>query len=130
MMRVEQVIGSRAPLHVTAVGKLFLAEGGDDAVRAYARATRLPAYTPNTFAQSKRLQQEILKVRERGYALDNEEAELGVGCIGAPVRDAQGTMVAGLSVSAPRERRRDAWIPQVTKAARDISERLGYVQKK
>jgi DNA-binding IclR family transcriptional regulator len=90
----------------------------------------LPAYTANTFSQSKRLQQEILKVRERGYALDNEEAELGVGCIGAPVRDAQGMMVAGLSVSAPRERRRDAWIPLVTKAARDISERLGYIQKK
>jgi DNA-binding IclR family transcriptional regulator len=130
MMRVEQVIGSRAPLHVTAVGKLFLSEGGDDAVRAYARATRLPAYTVNTFSQSKRLQQEILRVRERGYALDNEEAELGVGCIGAPVRDAQGTMVAGLSISAPRERRRDAWIPLVTKAAREISERLGYVPKK
>lgn len=130
MMRVEQVIGSRAPLHVTAVGKLFLSEGGDDAVRAYARATRLPAYTVNTLSQSKRLQQEILRVRERGYALDNEEAELGVGCIGAPVRDAQGTMVAGLSVSAPRERRRDTWIPQVMKAAREIAERLGYVPKK
>ena len=102
MMRVEQVIGSRAPLHVTAVGKLFLSEGGDDAVRAYARATRLPAYTVNTLSQSKRLQQEILRVRERGYALDNEEAELGVGCIGAPVRDPAGEPLAGLSISAPR----------------------------
>jgi DNA-binding IclR family transcriptional regulator len=62
----------------------------------------------------------------RGYALDDEEAELGVGCIGVLIRDASGAAVAGLSVSAPIERRRMEWIPLVQEAGRRISERLGY----
>jgi DNA-binding IclR family transcriptional regulator len=64
----------------------------------------------------------------RGYALDDEEAEPGVGCIGVLVRDSSGDVVAGLSVSAPIERRRDEWIPRVMEAGRRLCERLGYHQ--
>ena len=67
------------------------------------------------------------EAHEAGYALDNEEAEAGVGCIGALVRDASGRAVAGLSVSAPIERRRDAWIDLVKQAGEDVSRRLGFV---
>jgi len=126
MMRVEQMIGSRAPLHVTAVGKLFLAEGGEQACREYARRSGLKRYTTNTFTQVTKLWAEAQKSMLRGYALDNEEAELGVGCIGAAVRDNHGIMVAGLSISAPRERRLDAWIPLLVKAGERLSARLGY----
>jgi len=126
MMRVEQVIGSRAPLHVTAVGKLLLGEEGRAAVAAYARRTGLPAFTPNTLNTEAKLLQDIDQSLARGYALDNEEAEPGVGCIGALIRDAEGRAVAGLSVSAPRERRQDAWIKQVAAAAAEISAALGY----
>lgn len=127
MMRVEQVIGSRAPLHVTAVGKLFLAEGGAEECLEYAQRTGLPAFTPNTITDAAALWREVKQAAQRGYALDNEEAELGVGCIAVPIRDAGGGMVAGLSVSAPVERRRDEWIPLVQEAGRQLSERLGYV---
>jgi DNA-binding IclR family transcriptional regulator len=126
MMRVEQLIGSRAPLHVTAVGKLMLGEMGAAAVRDYARRTRLPAYTPNTRADLQALLEDVGICAARDYALDDEEAELGVGCIGALVRDASGTAVAGLSVSAPMERRRAEWVHLVQEAARRISARLGY----
>jgi len=126
MMRVEQVIGSRAPLHVTAVGKLMLGEGGDSAIRDYASRTGLPALTVNTRSDVESLRQDIDTSVERGYALDDEEAELGVGCIGALVRDASGAAVAGLSVSAPIERRRTEWIALVQEAATRIAERLGY----
>lgn len=126
MMRVEQVIGSRAPLHVTAVGKLMLGEGGEAAIRDYAARTGLPAYTANTRAQPRALLLDIDASLRRGYALDDEEAELGVGCIGVLVRDAEGSAVAGLSVSAPRERRRAEWIALVQEAGRRISARLGY----
>jgi len=126
MMRVEQLIGSRAPLHVTAVGKLMLGEAGASATREYARRTRLPAYTRNTRHDIKALLEDIGASTARGYALDDEEAELGVGCIGALIRDATGLAVAGLSVSAPIERRQQEWIDLVREAAQRISARLGF----
>lgn len=125
-LRVEQVVGSRAPLHTTAVGKLMLGEGGREAVEAYAATTGLPRFTANTRADVPSLWRDIEASRRRGYALDDEEAELGVGCIGAVVRDHTGAVVAGLSVSAPMERREDAWASRVVDAARELSERLGY----
>lgn len=126
MMKVEQVIGSRAPLHVTAVGKLMLGEQGEAACRSYAKRSKLPAYTSNTCSTLAALLPECLAVTKRGYALDNEEAELGVGCIGTLVRDASGQVVAGLSVSAPIERRRDEWIPLIVQAGAQLSIQLGY----
>jgi DNA-binding IclR family transcriptional regulator len=126
MMRVEQHIGSRAPLHVTAVGKLMLGEAGPAEIDAYARRTGLPAYTRNTLAGAEALRRAAGADLARGYALDDEEAELGVGCIGTLIRDAAGNAVAGLSISAPLERRRLDWVPWLREAAARISARLGY----
>jgi DNA-binding IclR family transcriptional regulator len=124
MMRVEQVIGSRAPLHVTAVGKLMLGTSGLEAVSDYAARTGLPAYTPHTFTRADLLGREVLHCLDQGYGLDNEEAEIGVGCIGVLVRTTAGDVIAGLSVSAPVERRRLDWIPLVQEAARRIAARV------
>ena len=57
---------------------------------------------------------------------DDEEAEIGVGCIGVLIYDATGNIVAGLSASAPIERRQSEWIDNLLQAARQISEELGY----
>lgn len=127
IMRVEQVIGSRAPLHVTAVGKLMLGADGSGAVQRYARRTGLPEFTSQTITSADELEAEVERDRKVGYAVDNEEAEVGVGCIGVLVRDAGGRPVAGLSVSAPIDRRRDDWIPIVQAAGLRISEQLGFV---
>jgi DNA-binding IclR family transcriptional regulator len=126
MMRVEQVIGSRAPLHVTAVGKLMLAEMGDAFIRAYTKRTGLKQYTTHTYNTQASLLKAVHDASAQGYALDNEEAEIGVGCIGALIRDANGDVVAGLSVSAPIERRKNEWAVVMIEAAAKISERLGY----
>jgi DNA-binding IclR family transcriptional regulator len=126
MMRVEQVIGSRAPLHVTAVGKLFLAQGGAEACLEYAQRTGLPPYTANTLTEATALWAAVKAAGRHGYALDDEEAEEGVGCIGVPVYDARGEMVAGLSISAPIERRRADWVAEVQEAGRALSARLGF----
>ena len=126
MMKVEQIIGSRAPLHVTAVGKLMLGEEGEAACLSYAKRSKLPAYTVNTFSKATTLLQECMASIQRGYALDNEEAELEVGCIGTLVRDASGQVVAGLSVSAPIERRREEWIALIMAAGKQLSQQLGY----
>jgi len=126
MMRVEQVIGSRAPLHVTAVGKLMLGELGEAFVRAYAARSGLPAYTPHTLVQLEDLLNAAQQGQQAGYALDNEEAEEGVGCIGVLIRNGHGEVLAGLSISAPIERRREQWIGLLQQAGQRLSARLGY----
>jgi len=126
MMHVQQVVGSRAPLHVTAVGKLMLGAGGEEAIRGYAERTNLPAYTRNTINTLPRLVEECSEATSKGYALDNEEAEIDVGCIGVLLYDGTGSAVAGLSVSAPIERRRLAWVDDMLEAGRQISAQLGH----
>jgi DNA-binding IclR family transcriptional regulator len=126
MMHVQQLVGSRAPLHVTAVGKLMLATGGDEECEGYAKRTNLPAYTRNTINNLPTLLQETAKLRTQAYAFDNEEAEIGVGCIGSLIYDATGNVVAGLSISAPIERRKAEWVTNLLEAARQISEELGH----
>ncbi|MBK1703186.1 IclR family transcriptional regulator [Halochromatium glycolicum] len=125
MIHVQQLIGARAPLHVTAVGKLMLGAGGDEAIRAYAERTNLPAYTRNTLSDLAPLREDCLQSIERGYALDNEEAELDVGCIGVLLYESTGRVAGGLSISAPIERRRLEWIGDLQQACRAISEQLG-----
>jgi len=126
MIHVQQLVGSRAPLHVTAVGKLMLGAGGEDAIRGYARRTNLPSYTRNTITALPRLITECTGALAEGYALDNEEAELDVGCIGVLLYDSTGRVAGGLSISAPIERRRLDWITDVIAAGRRISEQLGW----
>ncbi|MDX1605714.1 MAG: IclR family transcriptional regulator [Candidatus Competibacterales bacterium] len=127
MMRVEQAIGGHMPLHVTAVGKLFLAESGAEACLDYAERTGLRPCTPRSITDSAILWRNVKRSQQRGYALDDEEAEAGVGCIGVPVRDSSSQMIAGISVSAPIERRSPDWIPIVQRAGERLSARLGFL---
>lgn len=126
MMHVNQIVGSRAPLHVTAVGKLMLGIGGEEEIRHYAQRTNLPAYTRNTISSLPALTDECLTCIEQGFALDNEEAEIDVGCIGVLLYDHTGAVAAGLSLSAPIDRRKDTWIADLVEAGEAISAQLGY----
>lgn len=125
MMRVEQVIGSRAPLHVTAVGKLMLAELGDNFIHAYAARTALKSYTSHTITTEQELRNVAYQALDERFAYDNEEAEDGVGCIGVLIYDGSKNVIAGLSISAPIERRKEEWVKLVKDAGKTISERLG-----
>jgi DNA-binding IclR family transcriptional regulator len=126
MMRVVQIIGARAPLHITAVGKIFLAEDGPEKCAEYAQRTGLPRYTDNTLTDADALAKELEKVRRQGYACDDEEAEKGVSCIGAGIYNDEGRLVAGLSVSAPSDRLNKAWATQVRQTAEKISRAIGH----
>lgn len=126
MMRVVQIIGARAPLHITAVGKVFLADDGPEKCGEYARRTGLPKYTDNTLTDADSLARELDKVRRQGYAFDNEEAEKGVSCIGAGIYNDDGRLVAGLSVSAPSDRLDQNWAPKVRDTAEKISRAIGH----
>ena len=127
MIQVVQVVGAHAPLHVTAVGKIFLAEDSASGVMGYAERTGLPAYTANTLTTLDSLNAELNTIRQAGLAHDREEAELGVACIGAPIRDAEGKLVAGLSISAPADRHKPGWIEALKKAAAQTGSALGYL---
>lgn len=126
MMRVEQIIGGRAPLHVTAVGKLFLGEESDQGFESYARETGLTAFTPHTITRADKLRSECIKSLQDEYAVDSEEAEPGVSCVAVPVRDHSRRIVAAISVSAPTSRHEKGWVSHLQKAGLELSSRLGY----
>ena len=108
------------------MGKLFLLEDGPEGLRAYAERTRLPQHTRNTLTTVAALERDLDRIRKQGYAIDNEEAEIGVRCIGAGVRDDTGALVSGLSVSAPAERMKAGWAGLVKDTAEKISRAIGY----
>ena len=125
-MQVVRAIGGRAPLHLTSVGKLFLAMDDPQRVRAYATRTGLSGQTRNSITQLPILERELSKARQYGIARDNEELELGVRCMAAGIYDNQGELVAGLSISAPADRLDEGWLPKLEATANDISMALGY----
>jgi DNA-binding IclR family transcriptional regulator len=125
-VRVVHLVGARAPLHVTAVGKLYLAEDGPQKLRDYVKRTGLPGYTSTSLTTLAALEREVERVRRHGVAFDNEEIEQGLRCIAAPVRDDSGELVAGLSVSAPAERHSPDWAAMVKETADAISTAIGY----
>ncbi len=125
-VRVVHLVGARAPLHVTAVGKLFLLEDGSARIRDYVRRTGLPGFTQASLTTLAALEKELDKVRRHGVAFDNEEIEQGLRCIAAPVRDDSRELVAGLSVSAPADRHNPDWAARIRLTADEISAAIGY----
>lgn len=125
-MQVVRAVGGRAPLHLTSVGKLFLAHDDPQRVRAYATRTGLTGHTRNSITDLPRLERELAHVRNSGCARDDEELELGVRCMAAGIFDDQGQLIAGLSVSAPADRLEEAWLDRVKTTAASISASLGH----
>ncbi|WP_372659992.1 IclR family transcriptional regulator [Hydrogenophaga sp.] len=124
-MQVVRAIGGRAPLHLTSVGKLFLAADEPQRVRAYATRTGLAGNTRNSLTQIAALERELNLCRQAGIARDNEELELGVRCMAAGIYDDQCKLVAGLSISAPADRIDENWLSKLRTTAADISAALG-----
>ncbi len=125
-MQVVRAVGGRAPLHLTSVGKLFLAHDDPQRVRAYATRTGLSGHTRNSITDLARLERELAQVRHNALARDDEELELGVRCMAAGIHDDQGKLVAGLSVSAPSDRLEEGWSERVKVTAARISAALGH----
>ena len=128
-MQVVRAIGGRAPLHLTSVGKLFLAFDDPQRLRAYATRTGLAGQTRNSITQLPTLERELSKARQYGIARDNEELELGVRCMAAGIYDDQNKLIAGLSISAPADRLEEHWLTKLQSTASEISKALGYKLK-
>ena len=111
------------------MGKLFLSCLSERQFQAYIEAVDLQAYTPQTLTTTKALAAEIKKVRQNGYALDDEEKELGIRCVAAPVLDRRNEIVAAISVSGAAQRLTDERLPTlarlVVEAARQLSAEIG-----
>lgn len=125
-MQVVRAVGGHAPLHLTSVGKLFLAYDDPARVRAYATRTGLAGHTRNSITDLARLERELAQVRATNVARDDEELELGVRCMAAGIFDDQNKLVAGLSVSAPADRLEESWLDKVKATAARISAELGH----
>ena len=125
-MQVVRAVGGRAPLHLTSVGKLFLAQDDAQRVRSYAARTGLAGHTRNSITDLSTLERELTKVAQYGTARDDEELELGVRCMAAGILDDQGNLVAGLSISAPADRLEESWLERLRVTAAQISALLGH----
>jgi IclR family transcriptional regulator, KDG regulon repressor len=134
-IRMFSRVGRRIPLHCTAIGKVLLAFSGAEERKASLEGLELVAHTPKTISRRPALEAELRRVKAQGFAVDDEEHEEGIVCIGAPVFDREGGLAAALSVSWPRFRfdagagGRSAAADKaaaVTAAAARISAALGY----
>jgi DNA-binding IclR family transcriptional regulator len=125
-MRVVHVVGTRAPLHVTSAGKLFLLEEGFARLRDYARRTGLSPQTKNTLSAVPLLERDLERIQAQGWATDNEEAEVGVRCVAAGIRDDGSALVAALSLSTPADRMKGTWGPLVKETADRVSRAIGH----
>ena len=122
--------GAILPAYCTALGKTLLAHQPECDVAEWAASATFEALTPYTVTSASRLLAELGEIRERGYALDDQEHELGVRCIAAPIRNHRGEVVAAISVAGPEYRMPEtmadsAMAGQVCASARDISRELG-----
>ncbi len=130
VLRIPSGVGRRNPAYCTGVGKAILAFLPEDQLERYLAATTLRAFTPNTIVEAEALRKELRQVRSRGYSVDDEEIEADIRCVGAPVFDHTGRVMAGISVAGPSARlTRDKvplLAPTLKEAAEDLSRRLGY----
>ena len=121
-------VGSRAPVYCTGIGKVLLAWCDDARQRDIIGRISFARLTPNTITRQPLLERELNATSKRGYAVDAEEYFLGTRCIAAPVVDASGQAIAGISITAPTFRTDqedlDAWRESLMSAAAEVSRRL------
>lgn len=130
-VRVVSRVGSRLPSHCTAAGKVHLAHMSDEELDELFPSKDLKTYTSTTISTKADLLSILKTVAEDGYAIDNEELDLGVRCVAAPIRDYTRRIVGAVSISGPSmrladERLEKELIPLVKESSENLSTRLGY----
>lgn len=130
-VRVVPRVGSRLPAYCTAAGKIQLAYMTDEELDHYLPTKEMKRFTPNTITDRDEFKTHLAKIVELGYAIDNEEMDIGVCCVGAPIRDYTRRIIGAVSISGPSmrfspERMEKELIPLVKRAGEDISTKLGF----
>jgi DNA-binding IclR family transcriptional regulator len=128
-VRMHGTVGKRSPAHASSLGKVLLAYFPEPEIDEWLRSAELKAVTPNTVVDPAEFRRHLQEIRALGYALDNEELELGLRCVAAPITDHTGMVVASVSISAPTTRVSQEDVatlaPKVKEAGRAISRMLG-----
>ena len=128
-LRLPSAVRRGYPAHATNLGKVLLAYASADVVDEILLTRELGVFTPNTITNVDQLRVELASIRERGYSVDNEEFDEGLRCIGAPVRDSSGRVVAAIGIGGPVTRITPARIEELARvviaAAHGLSLRLG-----
>jgi DNA-binding IclR family transcriptional regulator len=129
-LRLPATVGRRSPVYCSSQGKAILAFSNPAAADEIIRAVDMKPHTRNTITKIARLQDELERIRKAGYAVDNEELEEGLRCIGAPIFDHAGDVVAAVSIAGPAYRVGGGQLPPLIDAvkatARQLSAALGY----
>lgn len=128
VVRMHSFIGKRSPAHASTLGKVLLAYQPDQAVEAYAGQYGLKSFTPNTMSTLPQLREELQRIRAQGYGIDNEEMEIGLRCVGAPITHPSGAPFATVAISGPSTRmtleRIESLVPALKSTALQISRML------
>jgi DNA-binding IclR family transcriptional regulator len=132
IVKVVNRVGCRLPIHCTAIGKAQVAYASEEELEKLGILDNMERFTPNTIVDKAKFMKHLKEVTRQGYALDNEEYDLGVKCIGVPLRDYTGRVVGGISVSSPSFRMTDELleaeiIPIVKRVGENASKTLGFV---
>jgi len=131
---VMSKIGQRGPVYCTALGKVLMAFQPEDEQSRIIHKIRLTPFTARTITSKQRLMEELRVIRKQGYSLDRREIEEDVECIGAPIQNHLGNVIAALSISGPQRKidtpQEKQFIRDVVKAAALVSSKLGYVEVK
>lgn len=129
-LRMYSRVGRRNPLYSTAIGKILLAWKSEDFVRKCLSAVVFLKNTENTLENIEQFLVELKTVRQKFYAEDNEEQEVGLRCIAVPIYDRLGAVIAGLSISFPTirfdENKMDDYVNLIKIAGKNISEKMGF----
>ncbi len=129
-VQVVNPVGTRLPAHATGAGKVMLAYLPEEEFERLYPEEELPSLTPYTITTRRKLKQVLARIRERGYAFDDQESELGLWAVAGCIRDALGYPVGALNIVAPlfRVRSRDCtdWQILVVEATAGVSEALGF----
>jgi len=129
-LRIYTQIGMRVPAHCSSLGKCLLSRLSGDELSSVFPKGSMERFTPNTITSLRELKEHLREVRIQGWGMDNEEYIVGHRCVGAPVFDYRGEIIAAISASGPLALLSDDRIPQVTECvkqtAKRISRRLCY----
>jgi DNA-binding IclR family transcriptional regulator len=126
---MDMQVGSNINAHCSASGKVLLSGEYKNDLSGYAQNVSFIKFTKNTVTNIEKLKEELENIRQNGYAIDNEEYEIGLTCYAAPIKNNLGEVIAAISISGPTERmnkNRGELVGAVKNTAVEISNLLGW----